>query len=99
MIANHALKTVVSGHETIDDNVVALEKVLQLSLILRPQQVENRLVNFFPRCRSRAFVELAMSFDIKLEEIQSLHVQPLMSEAGNEVVCSRVLNQTIHLSA
>ena len=39
-----------------------------------------------------------MSFDIKLEEIQSLHVQPLMSETGNEVVCSRVLNQAIHLS-
>ena len=88
----------MSGHETIDDDVVALEKVLQLSLILRPQQVENRLVNFFPRCRSRAFIEFAMSGDIELEEIQSLHVQPLMSETGNEVVRSRVVNQAIHLS-
>ncbi len=97
VIANHALKTVVSGHETIDDDVVALEKVLQLSMTLRPQQVEDRLVDFFPRCRSRAFIEFAMSLDIKLEEIQSFHVQPLMSEAGNEVMRSRVLNQAVHL--
>ena len=99
VISSHAFQTVVRGHETIDDNVVALEKVLQLSLILRPQQVEDRLVNFFPRCRPRAFIEFAMSLDIELEEIQSLHVQPLMSETGNEVVRSGVLNQTIDLCA
>ena len=99
VIANHALKTVVSGHETIDDDVVAFEKVLHSSLILRSQQVEDRLVDFFPRCRSGAFIEFPMSSDIKLEEIQTLHVQPLMSETGNEVVRSGVVNETIHLSA
>ena len=99
VIANHALQTVVSGHETIDNDIVAFKKVLQLSLILRSQQVEDRLIDFFPCYRSGAFIEFPMSPDIKLEEIQTLHVQPLMSETGNEVVGSGVVNEAIHLSA
>mgnify|MGYP005697016565 CR=1 FL=1 len=99
VITNHALQTVVSGHETIDNDVVAFEQVLQLSLILRSQQVEDRLINLFPCYHSSAFIEFPRSSDIKLEEIQTLHVQPLMSETGNEVVRSGVVNETIHLSA
>ena len=70
-----------------------------MPLILRLQLVENRLVDFLPRCRAHAFVELAMFLGIKLEEIQALHVQPLMSKTGNEAVRPWVLNETIDLSA
>ena len=59
--------------------------------------MEDGLVDFFSRCRPCTFIELAMQPDIILEEIQPLHIQPLMGDTGNEVVRFRILNQAGHL--
>ena len=38
-----------------------------------------------------------MEIDIELEEVESLHVQPLMDEAGHEVIRTRISNQPVNL--
>ena len=38
-----------------------------------------------------------MEIDIELEEVESLHVEPLMDEAGHEVIGTRIRNQPVNL--
>jgi len=46
-----------------------------------------------------ALVEFSMKLGVELEEVQPLHVKPLMHKAGNELIRTRIGQQAAHLLA
>ena len=48
---------------------------------------------------AQTLVEFRMQLSIELEKVQSLHVQPLMHKAGNELIRTLIGQQAAHLLA
>ena len=54
---------------------------------------------FIPSNSEFLLVEFRMKLGIELEEVQPLHVQPLMHKAGNKLIGTRIGQQAAHLLA
>ena len=88
----------MSPEKSVNYGKVSIKKVTQLTLVSGTQKIKYGLVDFFANGSPCAFIEFAMVFGIKLKKVQTLHIQPLMSKTGNEIMCPMILNQSIYLS-
>ena len=88
----------MSPKKSINYGKVSIKKVTQLTLVSGTQKIKHGLVDFFAHGSPCAFIEFAMVFGIKLKKVQTLHIQPLMSKTGNEIMRPVILNQSIYLS-
>ncbi len=61
------------------------------------QQAGHGLINFFASGGLGAVVEAAMEPEVELEEIQPIHAEPLMREAGGKLPRLVVSDHAIHL--
>ena len=86
----NALDAVVVGQQAIDENVVALEELAEATGFGVPQEVGEGFINLPTSGGADALVKFSVQLGIELEEVQSLHVQPLMHEAGNELIGTRI---------
>ena len=77
-------------------------KLGAVECIVKPssaQEVGEGFVNLPTSRGTYALVEFSMKLGIELEEVQPLHVQPLMYKAGNELIGTRIVQQAAHLLA
>ena len=77
--------------------MVALEQLSEVAGFAA-KEVGKGLVNFLPRCGAGALVEVAIEPGVELEEVESLHVEPLVEEAGDKFVGTRIGNKSIDLT-
>ena len=55
------------------------------------------MIDFLACGRAGALVKFTVEDGIKLEEVETLHVEPLVEEARDEFIRAGISNQTIHL--
>ena len=94
-----AFDAVVVGQQAVDEDVVALEKLAKPAGLGITQEVGEGFIDLPTSGGANALVKFSMQLGIELEEVQSLHVQPLMHEAGNELIGTRIGQEAAHLSA
>ena len=82
--------TVIVGQQTIDKNVVAFQEFTKATRVRITQEMGEGFINLPTGRGTNALVEFPMELSIELKEVQSLHVQPLMHKAGNELIGTRI---------
>ena len=95
LIALHSLETVIVGKQAVDDDVVSREQIAQGPVSLHEKS--KRLVHLPTGRLLRAVVKLRIQREIKLEEIESIHRQPLGHKGLNEASRPRIIEQAVRL--
>ena len=67
-----------------------------MSPLLITQQQGKGFVYFLSCGSPNTLIEFTVQFGIELEEVQSLHMQPLMDKAGHEFLGSGIGNHAVH---
>ena len=90
-------KAVVSREEVVDDYVIGRQEIIDAVVLV--EEVTDCFKNLVSDGHLHAVVIGAVLDEIDVEEIESLHVQPLMEKTVNHRGGSRVIEQAVGLLA
>ena len=58
----------------------------------------ERFIHLPPRRSFGAFVKIAKLFGVELEEVESVHPEPLVHESTHELACLRLVEEAFHFA-
>ena len=96
-VSGDAFDAVIVSQQAVDKDVVTLEEFSEAAGLGIAQEVGEGFINLPASGGAQTLVEFRMQLSIELEKVQSLHVQPLMHKAGNELIGTLIGQQAAHL--